>query len=492
MIFPTTYNRILVKTISVLFIVLFVYAATSKLLDYETFTVQLSQSPLLSAYVSIIAWAVPGMEIIIAILLMTPRFRTVAFYAAFLLMVMFTAYIFIVLNFSDFIPCSCGGVLEKLSWSQHFIFNLVFILLAAFAILIGQKKLLKGKLLLLTLIVIFGIGIVAVLYAFSEKKIHRNNAFQRRYIPHPIDKIGEFHLDYNTYYLAGIDDSIVYLGNFGAPLFLKELNISLKEEKKIPIRISNYRLPYRRVRISVEPPFFYLGDGTVPIIFRGNTIDWNAKPLYDNKVYFSQFVVIDSVNIGILTMSTATNSKALGLIQKIDDKDSLILNTSLLKNERSSSFIADGLLLWNDSHQKFIYPYYYRNSFEVMDKHFKYEYSGTSIDTIRQPVLDVVYSNKDNQYSLGGKSITVNRLSATSDNYLFINSDRLGQYENEKILKSASIIDVYDIVKNIYSFSFYLYHPPDKKLIEFQIHKGLLVAIVDDNLLLYKLKPEVF
>ena len=66
------------EVVAFLFILLFVYAALSKLLDFETFRVQLAQSPLLSAYAGIIAWLVPGVEILIALLLIIPRFRVVA------------------------------------------------------------------------------------------------------------------------------------------------------------------------------------------------------------------------------------------------------------------------------------------------------------------------------------------------------------------------------------------------------------------------------
>ena len=59
---------------------------------------------------------------------------------SFALMVMFTTYIIIILNFSDFIPCSCGGVLEDLSWSEHIVFNLFFIVLAILGILILETK----------------------------------------------------------------------------------------------------------------------------------------------------------------------------------------------------------------------------------------------------------------------------------------------------------------------------------------------------------------
>src|SRR5690606_27024460 len=88
-------KRNVTVAVSYLFVLLFLYAAISKLLDFETFTVQLAQSPLLSAYAGFIAWAVPCLEILIAVLLTLPNFRIPALYAAFTLMVMFTAYIYI-------------------------------------------------------------------------------------------------------------------------------------------------------------------------------------------------------------------------------------------------------------------------------------------------------------------------------------------------------------------------------------------------------------
>jgi uncharacterized membrane protein YphA (DoxX/SURF4 family) len=123
------HKGVIVEVICFLFILLFVYAAVSKFLDYENFRVQLGQSPLLTAFAQWVVWAVPGLEIVIAGMLCLPRLRLWGFYAAFSLMVMFTAYIIAILQFSETIPCSCGGVLENLGWTEHLIFNVVFIFL---------------------------------------------------------------------------------------------------------------------------------------------------------------------------------------------------------------------------------------------------------------------------------------------------------------------------------------------------------------------------
>ena len=119
-----------------MYAVMLIYAATSKLLDFENFRVQLGQSPLLSAFAGWISVAVPVIEIIIAILLLIPKFRLIGLFASYILMVMFTAYIYIIVNYSAFVPCSFGGILEKMTWNQHLIFNSCFIILAGIAIVL--------------------------------------------------------------------------------------------------------------------------------------------------------------------------------------------------------------------------------------------------------------------------------------------------------------------------------------------------------------------
>lgn len=137
------HKKDLVATIAVLYIFLFVYAATSKLWDFGQFKVRLGQSPILTAYADKVAWMVPGVEYFLALLLLFNGTRLAAFYGSLALMVMFTTYILLVLNFSDYIPCSCGGVLEDLGWTEHILFNLVFILMAGFSIFLDTDQLKK-------------------------------------------------------------------------------------------------------------------------------------------------------------------------------------------------------------------------------------------------------------------------------------------------------------------------------------------------------------
>ena len=130
----------LTEIIAALFILLFVYAAASKLIDYQQFRIQLGKSPMLTAFAGSVAWIIPTVEIFIALLLAIQKFRLGALYASFSLMVMFSAYIIAITRFSEYVPCSCGGVLQKMNWNQHLLFNTAFIFLGISGIVFQSHK----------------------------------------------------------------------------------------------------------------------------------------------------------------------------------------------------------------------------------------------------------------------------------------------------------------------------------------------------------------
>jgi len=139
-------RTIIVDSISAVFILLFVYAALSKIQDFQKFKVDLGKSPVLGSFKESLAIMVPLIELIIALMFTVKRFQILALHASFNLMVMFSTYIIIILNFVSYVPCSCGGVLQNMTWNQHLIFNVSFVFLAVFAILIYPiKKLPEGK-----------------------------------------------------------------------------------------------------------------------------------------------------------------------------------------------------------------------------------------------------------------------------------------------------------------------------------------------------------
>ncbi len=132
-------RKVAVEIICFMFVVLFTYAAANKLVDYQKFSVQIGLSPLLTGFQDFIPWMVISIELLVSALLLFPRYRLYALFASFSLMTMFTAYIGAILKFSSFVPCSCGGVLEKLGWTEHLIFNSVFVFLGLTGIILQAR-----------------------------------------------------------------------------------------------------------------------------------------------------------------------------------------------------------------------------------------------------------------------------------------------------------------------------------------------------------------
>lgn len=130
----TVKNTIFTDIISALFILLFVYTATTKLIEHESFKAVLSQSPLIGIRASALSWVLPILELFTAMLLFIPSFRKWGFISSLLLMLLFTIYITYMISFAINIPCSCGGVISLMTWSQHLIFNIFFTALAAIAL----------------------------------------------------------------------------------------------------------------------------------------------------------------------------------------------------------------------------------------------------------------------------------------------------------------------------------------------------------------------
>jgi hypothetical protein len=137
----TKTQSIVTGIISALLLILFLYTAASKLMDHERFLMVLKKSPLLQEVAGPVSWLVPLSELIVSLSLFVPAWRLYGFRLAFGLMSIFTLYIAYMILFTPHLPCSCGGVIRKMSWSQHLVFNVFFLALAWSGIRLEKKKL---------------------------------------------------------------------------------------------------------------------------------------------------------------------------------------------------------------------------------------------------------------------------------------------------------------------------------------------------------------
>lgn len=133
-------RQMLLHSIHFLLICLWVYAALSKLLDFNDFRVQMARQTLPHPLKNLLAYALPPIELIVAGLLCFRRTAYAGYWASLLLMTLFTGYVGLVLTGAfGRIPCSCGGVISTMGWKLHFLFNLFFLTLTCLSILIIHK-----------------------------------------------------------------------------------------------------------------------------------------------------------------------------------------------------------------------------------------------------------------------------------------------------------------------------------------------------------------
>jgi len=129
-------KEILISCSTALFIFLFAYTALSKFLDYNLFVLQMRKAhlPVMRTIAPVLGWVVPALETVLVVGLFSRNFRLKALVSAVGLLLIFEIYIAGMLLANQHLPCTCGGIISKMSWKQHLIFNAVFIGIGTMAI----------------------------------------------------------------------------------------------------------------------------------------------------------------------------------------------------------------------------------------------------------------------------------------------------------------------------------------------------------------------
>ena len=87
-----------------------------------------------------LVWGIPLLEVLIVVLLIFDRTRLRGLYTSLVLMLAFTVYtVAVLLHAFKYVPCSCGGVIRKLTWPQHLFFNLFFVVISLLGIWLKKR-----------------------------------------------------------------------------------------------------------------------------------------------------------------------------------------------------------------------------------------------------------------------------------------------------------------------------------------------------------------
>lgn len=133
--------KLIVRNIAIfLLALLWIYAAASKLVDWEHFKWEMHNQVLPDFLRDSLVFALPAAELATAILLFFERTTALGLWISFCLLTIFTVYIALVVGHAfSYVPCSCGGILTNMGWGAHLLFNLAFTALALTTIIIDRK-----------------------------------------------------------------------------------------------------------------------------------------------------------------------------------------------------------------------------------------------------------------------------------------------------------------------------------------------------------------
>lgn len=128
------------ELITAIFIILWLYVGITKLIDYRSFEIQMSISPIFHKSAKLVTFGVPLLEILVGFSLIAKKTRIIGYYLSFVLMIIFTIYVAYLMIFIPNLPCSCGGIISSLGWTQHLILNITLTILALIYIITFHRR----------------------------------------------------------------------------------------------------------------------------------------------------------------------------------------------------------------------------------------------------------------------------------------------------------------------------------------------------------------
>ena len=436
-----------IEIICISLILLFVYASSMKLIDFNQFVLQLSKSPMLIEIRYYVAWFIPAIELITAVLLVFRSTRAAGLLLSIALMSLFTFYIIAILGFSEYIPCSCGGILEKMGWGGHLVFNVIFLTLACLAAWLdsGRPSLRYSSAIILTAAVSVG-GLFKITYQDSDKY----STFQISPLDAGPDLADSVDLAYNSFYFAGDDSDNLYFGNQTAPLILC---IYEKSSGSVRTREISTEVPITtNTKLSIAGRSFFLTDGHEPLVLSGTLEDLVATAVKEEYGYFNEFVPINDQQFAYRMMDTVGNY-CLALTRA---DSGFVLRPGVLKKQVDGKFDVDGMMHYTDIGHQFVYVYYYRNQFITLDSNLNNRIYRRTIDTIKRAKIRVseISTGRQKKSSVYPE-LTVNKQSCITSEFLFIQAGIRAKNELPEKFSSSSRIDIYELLNGRYIGSFY-------------------------------------
>lgn len=337
-----------------------------------------------------------------------------------------------------------------------------------------------------------GIAIVTALVLVSGQLRDMPGSFLRQFRSHPTTEMLTMDLNVDSYYIAGVTRSTVYFGNYLSPLHLLILDISSGDTTHIDMSVDGvYDQKFWSLRVEVDSPRFWVHDGAVPRIYKGEVKNWKARRWENDSEFFLDLEPIGRNSLIVKSLISESDESVIGKVT--DQFPNYDFKADILHKQVDGFFCVDGYLQYDKATSNLVYLYRYRNEFIVVDTSLNVSWKGHTIDTNSVAKIEVATIQSSGARVFKSPPLIVNDRSSIFDNWLFVNSMLVSRNEPRDALQNASAIDVYDLTTNQYKFSFYLFDYEEReRLREFRVLDDRLVALFATHVRVYELNKNYF
>ena len=128
-------------SIRIILIFIWAYTGLEKLIRFDQSRKAFLNQPMPNWLEEYLAFSIPGIELLIALLLLSSVTRWWGYLGSILLLTVFITYVGLIwVGAFPRVPCNCAGFIESLGWAEHFILNLGLIGLAVWGLRLEAGK----------------------------------------------------------------------------------------------------------------------------------------------------------------------------------------------------------------------------------------------------------------------------------------------------------------------------------------------------------------
>ena len=340
----------------------------------------------------------------------------------------------------------------------------------------------KKRIYVLILCFFCGVSVIVIMYGLSVIKLSEKNGFIRLLPSHKVTGINFIDIQWNSWYISGIFNRSVYLGNNPVPGRVLKVDSSLVKSNEFNLLGFEKLQIHKGSTLAIDSPFVYIMDGIKPIVLKGKVFDFRLTEEIEVP-YFTRAIPISENSF----MARSVYKDIGNVLLKHTAHELTSETTKLLEKQVDGIFCTDGEMVKVSGSSKMIYVYYYRNQFLCADSNLNLLYKGKTIDTVNHAQIKIAQIKSTGETTMAAPPLYVNKRACANSKYLFVQSALRANNETEYMIKDVSMIDVYAISDGKYQFSFYLPDFRGFKVRDFKVYGQSLYALYDHYLYKYQL-----